>query len=323
MKYLSSLLSIVFLISCNQKGNMQTKAITKTKIDSVTSAQEIKALLVKLDANLKDFEIVKPNDFKGDNTGENHKKIADSLGIQSSFIKADFDGNGYNDLLVTGAYNNNFNVYIVYGKPKNKFEIKSLLMGHFRACVYPKLNYIDKIPLIDLYSVRDNFEGKKQKQVVDKKTLVYKFDNLIEYNKAPKAREITSIEFSTSGCYGTCPIYQLTLNKAGKSIFRAQHYNFSQDMAVDYDKEEGLFYRQLTKAEYKKIVDYLNYFDFESLKNEYSVSWTDDQTAVLKITYDNGKVKKINDYGMIGTYGLKIVYEKLAALRFEGKWVKK
>lgn len=50
---------------------------------------------------------------------------------------------------------------------------------------------------------------------------------------------------------------------------------------------------------------------------------TDDQTGDLKITFNNGKVKTISDYGMIGTNGLKILYEKLAELRFNQKWQKK
>lgn len=50
---------------------------------------------------------------------------------------------------------------------------------------------------------------------------------------------------------------------------------------------------------------------------------TDDQTSSLKITFNNGNIKTISDYGMIGTYGLKILYGKLAELRFNQKWQKK
>jgi hypothetical protein len=60
--------------------------------------------------------------------------------------------------------------------------------------------------------------------------------------------------------------------------------------------------------------------DFETLQDNYAVNWTDDQTAKLKITYDNGKVKSIRDYGLLGTYGLDRVYQLLFELRENQKW---
>jgi len=54
--------------------------------------------------------------------------------------------------------------------------------------------------------------------------------------------------------------------------------------------------------------------------NSYRVSWTDDQTSTLKITYDNGKVKTIRDYGLIGTFGLSQAYKLLFDLRGSQPW---
>jgi len=67
-------------------------------------------------------------------------------------------------------------------------------------------------------------------------------------------------------------------------------------------------------------VNLLNYIDFETLQDNYAVNWTDDQTAKLKVTYDNGKVKSIRDYGLLGTYGLDRVYQLLFELRENQKW---
>jgi hypothetical protein len=82
----------------------------------------------------------------------------------------------------------------------------------------------------------------------------------------------------------------------------------------------GKFSTQINEKEFTEIIDLLNYIAFPNLKNEYAVSWTDDQSCTLKITYDNGATKKIDDYGMIGTYGLNRVYEMLYELRFNQKW---
>ncbi len=59
-----------------------------------------------------------------------------------------------------------------------------------------------------------------------------------------------------------------------------------------------------------------------STKDKYAVNWTDDQASILEITFDNGKVKKIYDYGLIGTFGLDRVYQLLFKLRENQKWTK-
>ena len=50
------------------------------------------------------------------------------------------------------------------------------------------------------------------------------------------------------------------------------------------------------------------------------MNWTDDQASTLTLTYNNGLVKTIEDYGMIGNYGLILLYNKLQALRFNQDW---
>lgn len=56
--------------------------------------------------------------------------------------------------------------------------------------------------------------------------------------------------------------------------------------------------------------------DFTNLEKDYAVGWTDDQSCTLKIVYDNNKTKVIEDYGLIGTFGLKKLYQQLFELRF-------
>ena len=64
----------------------------------------------------------------------------------------------------------------------------------------------------------------------------------------------------------------------------------------------------------------MNEMNIKDLESSYTVSWTDDQTAKLKISFADGSMKYIQDYGMQGTRGLKILYQKLLALRFNQDW---
>ena len=54
---------------------------------------------------------------------------------------------------------------------------------------------------------------------------------------------------------------------------------------------------------------------FENLNDEYSVAYSDAGTTTLKITYDNLKIKNINDYGGMGTRGLRKLYDTFLKLR--------
>lgn len=66
----------------------------------------------------------------------------------------------------------------------------------------------------------------------------------------------------------------------------------------------------------------INYIQLSSLKGRYRVNWTDDQTAKLEIKFNDGQVKEISDYGMIGTFGLDLLYEKFFTLRKTQEWIR-
>ena len=78
----------------------------------------------------------------------------------------------------------------------------------------------------------------------------------------------------------------------------------------------GEYKAEIDNKSYSDIINLLNYIDFQNLNDEYAVNWTDDQTSYITITYDQGKIKTIRDYGLIGTHGLDKLYDLLFKLRF-------
>jgi len=181
----------------------------------------------------------------------------------------------------------------------------------------PEIIYKKRVPFIKLHT------EKLQNNVINlsetvSTTLIYKYGNLVEYNKSPTDNHIEKIEFKAGGCFGTCPIYELTIDKHQSASFVAKGNNFDP---FNYGNE-GFFKGKIKDDDYGHLISLLNYIDFIKLNNEYTVPWTDDRTGILKITYNNGNIKTISDYGMVGTYGLKSVYELLEDLRFNQKWEK-
>lgn len=258
------------------------------KIDDIKTAAEIEKLINSIDK--KRFELFTVNELL-----KFEKQYCEELAntVQAKpWTKADFDNNGYTDLLVIGK-NNNHSVIVILDIGKNNFVVKSLTRNFFRDCTFPVVQDIGEQPSITYYSMGYPPLAK---------TLVYKFGDFIELNNSPKTYKIEKIEYRASGCFGGCPSFELTINPNRNAIYKPVYFN---------KKKKGTYKGKIETSQFNELINLLNYIDFPILQNDYYVTWTDDQTSFLTITYDGGKVKKIKDYGLVGTFGLSKVYETL------------
>ncbi|WP_419868437.1 DUF6438 domain-containing protein [Chryseobacterium sp. CT-SW4] len=324
-------------------------SLAQNKIDALKSKTEVQEFIrsaIKSDTTLTHFELIPIQDFHQYVVYSRTKAIADSLGIDKSFYKGDFDGNGLTDLLFIGDnkccigsyhdgnntvdYSANFSVNIIMDMG-NHYSLENILFNQFSKV----------IPIIKKYGQRDYIEVLYDQQSEDietkpfrtlhkniTKTLAYNFDTFVEYNPSPTQLPIEKITYESGKCFGKCPIFTLELNKKGKSLFKAKSSNYIENPTDNLpEKLEGEFTTQMISEDFAKLEKMLNYIDFSNLQNDYSRSWTDNQniTSLLTIVYSNGKTKKIRDYslpGISGTYGLKAFYQVLSDLRFSQNWEK-
>lgn len=319
---------------------------TLSKIDSLKTDIEavsfIRSCSQSKDDFLSEFRLKTIRSFEYDNLSPLIKRTADSLGVDKSFYKGDFDHNGKTDLLFIGDDNSCQSsrgscsaVVKVIFDIDNKYMTKSLLLNHFDF-VIPKLSTINGKDYISVFydEVTEDFNSEKYNfyHKIVNKILTYKFDNFVEYNPEPQKYTIEKIFFETEPCFGTCPVFTLELSKNGTSQFIAKTYNFinrndsfekiERKSRKTFEKGEGKFTTQIKASDFQKIETILGYINFPELQDDYSVSWTDDQLSTLTITYDNGKIKKIKDYGLVGSYGLTTLYKTLFDLRFNQEWKK-
>lgn len=300
---------VIFLTlfqSC--KGQVDKNVSHKANyIDSIHNTQQITDLISKIDERYKEFEINDKLKF----TDKECQNLSDSLKVQP-WTKADFDNNGLTDILVIGNWYDHSVICIL--DKEGKYEINRITRRSFQDCTFPIVENNKIKYYFQSEPERGNLdEPRKLKQI----TLIYKFGDFIEENQTSSNHKIEKIEYSTTGCYGTCPIFKLTINSDKTAKWNAEMYN-----KINNKEISGNFNSKITEDKYNDIVNLLNYVDFETLKDNYAVGWTDDQSSTLKITYDNGKVKSIEDYGLIGTYGLDRIYQLLFELRENQKWTK-
>ncbi|GEN77393.1 DUF6438 domain-containing protein [Chryseobacterium hagamense] len=293
--------------------------------------------------------ILKPvQRFTGNTTGisDKLKKVADSLGVTKSFYKGDFDHNGLTDLVFIGddqscqgissdtkepySCDSSINLILDLGK---HYTLTSVNPTYFNFAIPLVITIDGKDYLKVITEENEEDPYSDQYETAHKlvsKILDYQFDGLVEYNPTPSHHSIQKIEFKTDMCFGTCPVFTLKLNTSGLSEFMAENYNFFKDGDPDFEKKshkafkkgEGTFKSEINRADFQNLENLLNYLNFTELKEHYAVNWTDSQTADLIITYDNGKIKKIKDYGLSGTYGLKRLYNLLFDMRFNQDWKK-
>jgi hypothetical protein len=289
-------MKVIALILAILAMGIASFAQTRNEIDDLKTAADVNAFLNKL----------KPELAK--EAGLDTKAAAPSGFGKNTFHKVDINNDGATDLIVDAK-----RLLAFLWKANGKAEIIPLDGGIFIVYRY-SLASVAKKDAETLLTIRLVMApGMPEQDIYVEKTLVYKFGGFLEYNAKPDDLKVEKILFSTSGCYGTCPVFDMEIDKDGKAAYNAKHYN---------DLQDGKFSGTIGSPVYAKIVQNINYIGLQDLKPEYSVPWTDDQTATLTITYNGGKKKTISDYGMIGTFGLKLLYGQLSDLRGTVDWTK-
>lgn len=143
-------------------------------------------------------------------------------------------------------------------------------------------------------------------------TLVIVKDCVVEYNRRVKKYNISKVEFRADSCDWSCPIFKITIDSNGHSKYYAEKYN----------KLRGFYSSIVEKKDLDKIITLLNYLDFPYLEDSYIRLRKKEPLYTLSIMYDNGSVKRIKDYGGMGTVGLEAIYHELFKLRENQNWKK-
>lgn len=259
------------------------------KIDDVKTADDIHRILIDIESRDSDFVATAQAIGIHESTKE-CKRINDSLGVRP-WTRADLDGNGHSDLLAVGMKEDRFTVLCIMDSGRDHFYTAPLTTLDFQSSTYPVVRVINGQCAILYYSHRAKHSWIDTVYTLYVDTLIFRSGFLTEINLHPVERHISEISFSREGGWGADWV----------SVFMDTSGPVSRDM---YKTPEG-------KARFMELSDLLNYSDFSHLDSSYTVQWTDDQTATLKITYDGGKVKKIEDYGLQGSFALMHIYDRL------------
>lgn len=294
---------LVIIVFCISFLHSQNKRVFN-KIDSLTSTKDIQEFIENEDNKINYYVNIK------DKIDYNSycSVIADSLSLKQNWGKSDFDNNGLTDLLVTGSTSEGPKTIYILDKG-NHFESKNLSKGKlYEECSFSsvkdnKIEY-QSIKILNRYGYLSN---------LIKENLVYKNGEFIEENISPKRHHILEVKFETSGSHWNHYIFKMEIVSNRDVTWTTKDDGFINP---------GVYTSKLSEKDFKEIIDLINYIDFENLSDEYNVSYSDSDTGYLTITYDNLKIKSIRDYGLMGTRGLKRLYDILLAMKINQQWIK-
>lgn len=122
--------------------------------------------------------------------------------------------------------------------------------------------------------------------------------------------QISQIDFKAGYCFGTCPVFEMSIRKDGSA-----YYN-----AIEYNKFQGKFRTTIKKQQLDSLMSLISEANLLSLQNGYLVSATDHPTYSLTVKQKNGQTKVIRDYGPAGPEKLKLVYQYIFSLRESQDW---
>lgn len=274
------------------------------KIDYLTSSNDIQAFINNEDNKINYYLNIEDKI----NYDSYCSVIADSLNLKQTWEKADFDHNGLTDLLVTGNTSEGPKTIYILDKGTH-FESKNLSKGKlYEECSFSsvkdhKIEY-HSIKILNRYGYLSN---------LIKENLIYKYEEFIEENTAPKRHNILEIKFENIGSRWNRYVFDMKIVSNRDATWTTE-----DDGLIT----SGIYKTKLSEKDFKEIIDLINYLDFENLEDEYNVSYSDSHTAYLTITYDNLKIKRIRDYGLMGSRGLKRLYDILSALKTNQQWTK-
>ncbi len=300
---------ILSLAACKPQDNHPKRKIIKhhhNKVDEIRSTREIDSILFGIDSSrFYDFHVAVKAQFNDPIC----QRLCDSFRLKS-WIREDFDNNGYTDLFCMGDLKSYSRSLCIMDSGDNRFYLIWITKDFNSKCLFPVVHYIDECPgLIVNYKTNSERDFTRHKE--DKAdTLIFKFGDFIEYHKVPAEHIIERVEFAASGCWISCPEYKIIVNSNGMALY----------VALRNIKEIGSFEAAIDEKKCDELFSLLNYIDFASLDEHYQIDASDMQSSTLIINYDGGKIKRIYDYGLRGTYGLRRVNNIFYKLKEDQAW---
>lgn len=158
----------------------------------------------------------------------------------------------------------------------------------------------DSIFIKDPFSQKWKFKWKINKVLQDTLVLERNDSTFVKLKRIKPVVNINfdQIIFSRSGCYGSCPIIDISVNKNGEVYFQGE----------GYVNPLGFYKSKIDSLQVNQIFTKFGKANIDTLSNEYAVGHTDDESITTTFIKNGQIVKTIHDYGKAGPKELVWAY---------------
>jgi len=268
------------------------------------------------------------------------RNSCDSLAVTwniKNWEKVDFNNDNKTDLLAIVNWYHTDCSYVAIDKGNNTFQLIQIGGSSWQNCQLASTIKYAGQQMVLLHTWAITHAGRKDGKWFSRTdTLIYKFNDFVEFNKEPTRYKIDSITYSyLSGWYGNFTTPQenykpdriVKIDHSGNVIL-TNTKNFGIILLAKGEKEPhnpqltaGVFKTKLKNADLKEIYDLIDYLSIKKLNQTYAVQHTYDLTSnFIRIKFTDGSVKYIADYGGVGTFGLRNLFSKLYPLPQTQHW---
>ncbi|MBX0290410.1 hypothetical protein K3G63_08170 [Hymenobacter sp. HSC-4F20] len=234
--------------------------------------------------------------------------------------KADVDGNGLQDLLITGTHYDNESKVICVLDMGDRLVLEEFSRQFYRYCPVVRIKYEGQQALISYADYDKPFLITQPLDKNDRQEflLTYRFGGLIEYNPAPTRNiQPDSILYTSHFAYHDVEEIEIQMEPHGRARCRSCEYP-----VLDESKKkcEDLT-TKLADTTQQQLVQLLNYLQPDKLSREYRIGFNHVPYITLHVVYADGRRLQAEDRGGIGAFGLTRLYALLESLRKTQEWV--
>jgi len=130
------------------------------------------------------------------------------------------------------------------------------------------------------------------------------------WEKARHTIPYQSISLLRGGCFGTCPVYSVTLNADGKATYTGKANA----------PRQGSYAASVYFGDFARLAMFIDQSGFMKLADRYAAPWTDDETVVVSVVLRDGTTKTVSDYGRFGPPDLWILEHAIDGIVDRMKW---
>lgn len=232
--------------------------------------------------------------------------------------KADIDGNGLTDLLVTGTHHDDESKVICVLDMGDSLVLENFSRQFYRYCPVARIIYQDKQPLISYADYGKPFLITEPLDINGRQDflLTYRFGGLIEYNPTPTSTRVDSLLYTSDFAYHDVEEVEIRINSQDNAIYHSCEYP-----VLDESKKkcESLT-AKLSGSSQQQLSEFINYLQPDKLSREYRIGFNHVPYISLRVVYADGRCLQVEDRGGIGSFGLTRLYSLLESLRKTQNW---